>query len=76
MWYTQGEHRARTRRGLRAHWRSPTPPANRKWLRRLSNLLGHVEYAVGNMNAARDRFTHSVDAFRRLWRSRGASAIR
>jgi ATP/maltotriose-dependent transcriptional regulator MalT len=30
------------------------------------HLLGYVEYALGNMNAARDRFTRSVEAFRTL----------
>jgi tetratricopeptide (TPR) repeat protein len=30
------------------------------------NLLGHVEHAVGNANAARDQFTRSVEAFRTL----------
>ena len=30
------------------------------------HLLGYVEYALGNMNAARDRFTHSVEGFRTL----------
>ena len=30
------------------------------------NLLGHVEYAVGNMNVARDRFTHSAEGFQAL----------
>ena len=29
-------------------------------------LLGHVEHAVGNLDAARDRFTRSVEGFRAL----------
>ena len=33
--------------------------------RRLKIWLGHVEHALGNMNAARDRFTRSVE-FRAL----------
>jgi predicted ATPase/DNA-binding XRE family transcriptional regulator len=28
------------------------------------NLLGHIEHAVGNLDAARDRFTRSLAAFR------------
>jgi hypothetical protein len=27
------------------------------------HLFGYVEYALGNMNAARDQFTHSVKGF-------------
>ena len=30
------------------------------------NLFGHVEHAVGNSDAARDRFTRSVEGFRAL----------
>jgi tetratricopeptide (TPR) repeat protein len=30
------------------------------------NLLGHVEHGVGNMNAARDQFTRSVEMFQAL----------
>jgi len=30
------------------------------------NLLGHVEYSVGNADAARERFAHAVDRFRVL----------
>jgi hypothetical protein len=30
------------------------------------HLFGHVEYALGNMIAARDHFTHGVDGFRIL----------
>ena len=30
------------------------------------NLLGHVEHGVGNMNAARDQFTRSLEAFQAL----------
>ena len=33
---------------------------------RADNLLGHVEHAVGNPDAARDQFTRSVEAFRTL----------
>ena len=29
-------------------------------------LLGHVEHALGNVNAARDRFTRSLEEFRAL----------
>jgi predicted ATPase/DNA-binding XRE family transcriptional regulator len=30
------------------------------------NLLGHIEYSVGNADAARERFAHAVDRFRVL----------
>ena len=30
------------------------------------NLLGHVEHAGGNVDAARERFTHSLDGFQTL----------
>ena len=30
------------------------------------NALGHVEHAAGNVTAARDRFAHSIEAFRAL----------
>jgi ATP/maltotriose-dependent transcriptional regulator MalT len=30
------------------------------------NMLGHVEYGVGNMDAARDQYTRSRDAFQAL----------
>lgn len=30
------------------------------------HLFGHLEYAIGNLDAAHDRFAHSVDVFRAL----------
>ena len=30
------------------------------------NLLGHIDHAVGNLNAARERFARSIEAFRAM----------
>ena len=65
MWYTQGElGRARvalTRaRGL-AHDGGHT-----EIVAEAEHLLGHVEHALGDMNAARDLFTRSAAGFRAL----------
>lgn len=65
MRYTQGEHRlahtGATRARARAHG-----AGDREMVAQAEHLLGYVEYALGNMNAARDRFTHSVEGFRTL----------
>ena len=60
MWYTQGELGRAARRARRA------PSALARDARRHgdvaswpSNLLGHVEHAVGNVDAARDGFSRS-----------------
>ena len=39
------------------------------------NLSGHVEHALGNVNAARDRFARALKGSGR-WRSRGAPGMR
>ena len=65
MWYSQGElGRARTRltRALAlAHG-----AGDREMVVQAENLFGHMEHAVGNVNAARDRFTCSIEGFRAL----------
>ena len=65
MWYTQGEPgRARTAltRGLAlAHG-----AGDMEMVVQAENLFGHMEHAVGNVNAARDRFTYSIEGFRAL----------
>ena len=65
MCYAQGEHgRARTEatRALAlAH-----DARDVEMVAQAEHLLGYVEYALGNMNAARDWFTHSVEGFRTL----------
>ena len=65
MWYSQGElGRARTAltRGLAlAHG-----AADMEMVVQAENLFGHMEHAVGNVDAARDRFTRSIEGFRAL----------
>ena len=58
--------RARTHRGSTAPSRSPTAPATWTMVAQAENLFGHVEHAVGNLDAARDRFARSVEGFRAL----------
>jgi predicted ATPase/DNA-binding XRE family transcriptional regulator len=38
----------------------------RELVAQAENLFGYVEHAAGNMDAARDRFTRSIEAFRAL----------
>ena len=66
MWYTQGElERART--GLDARPRArPRSPATSEMVAQAEHLLGHVEHAVGNVDAARDWFARSIERFRAL----------
>ena len=65
MWYTQGElGRARvalTRALALAHDAGDT-----EIVAQAEHLLGHVEHALGDMNAARDLFIRSVEGFRAL----------
>jgi predicted ATPase/DNA-binding XRE family transcriptional regulator len=65
MWYSQGElGRARTAltRALALAHDVVDPDV----VAQAEHLLGHVEHAAGNRDAARDRFTRSVAAFRAL----------
>jgi predicted ATPase/DNA-binding XRE family transcriptional regulator len=65
MWYTQGElERART--GLTRALTLAHGAGDMDMVAQAENLFGHVEYAVGNMDAARGRFTRSVEGFRAL----------
>jgi predicted ATPase/DNA-binding XRE family transcriptional regulator len=65
MWYTQGElapaHSALTRARALAR-----DAGNTQMLTEAEHLLGHVEHAVGDANAARDLFTRSLKGFRAL----------
>ena len=65
MWYTQGElERAGTginRALLLAHGASDMGV-----VAQAQYLSGHVEHAVGNVHAARDRFTRSLEGFQAL----------
>ena len=65
MWYTQGElGRARTAldRALALDHGSRDADV----VAQAVYLSGHVEHAAGNIDAARDRFTRSVEQFREL----------
>ena len=65
MWYSQGElGRARTAltRGLAL----ADGAGDMAMVVQAHNLFGHMEHAVGDINAARDRFTYSIDGFRAL----------
>jgi predicted ATPase/DNA-binding XRE family transcriptional regulator len=65
MRYAQGDHgRARTQ--LTRALTLADGAGDREMVAQAEHLFGHVEYAAGNMNAARDRFTHSVEGFRAL----------
>ena len=65
MWYAQGEH-ARARTGATRSLALAHAAGDREMVAQAEHLLGYVEYALGNMNAARDQFTHSVEGFRTL----------
>jgi len=65
MRYAQGEHeRARTE--VTPALTLARRAGDMDIVAQAEHLLGHVEYAVGNMNAARDWFTRSVEGFRGL----------
>jgi predicted ATPase len=65
MWYTQREfERARTATDQGLVFARSTGDVALVAL--AETLLGHVEYAVGNVSGARDRFTQGLDAFRTL----------
>ena len=66
MRYTQGEL-GRARTGAHARPRArPRRPATWMMVAQAEHLFGHIEHAVGNVNAARERFTRSVEGFRAL----------
>jgi tetratricopeptide (TPR) repeat protein len=65
MWYTQGEL-ARARIALRRARVLARDAGDPEIVAEAEHLLGHVEHAVGDANAARDLFTRSVEGFRAL----------
>jgi tetratricopeptide (TPR) repeat protein len=65
MCYTQGEL-ARARIELTRALALAHDVGDMNILAQAENLFGHVEHAVGNFSAARDRFTRSVEVFRAL----------
>jgi predicted ATPase/DNA-binding XRE family transcriptional regulator len=65
MRYTQGEH-GRAHAGATLALALAQAAGDLEMVAQAEHLFGYVEYALGNMNAARDRFTHSVEGFRIL----------
>jgi tetratricopeptide (TPR) repeat protein len=65
MWYSQGELES-ARTGLTRALALPHDAGDMDVVAQAENMLGHVEHAVGNANAARDRFTRSVEGFQAL----------
>jgi predicted ATPase/DNA-binding XRE family transcriptional regulator len=65
MWYSQGEL-GRAHSGLTRALALAGQSGATDIVAHAEHLLGHVEHAVGNADAARDRFTRSVEAFRAL----------
>ncbi len=65
MWYAQGElERART--GLTRALALAHGAGDMDIVVQVENLFGYIELAVGNFDAARDRFTRSVEGFQAL----------
>jgi len=65
MLYTQG-HLDRVRTALTRALEIEPRPADLDVVAQAENLFGHAEQAVGNVGAARDRFTRGVAQFRAL----------
>ena len=65
MWYAQGEL-DRARSGLHRALALAHGEGDLEVVASIENVFGHVEHAGGNIHAARDRFTRSIDAFRAL----------
>jgi tetratricopeptide (TPR) repeat protein len=63
LWFPQGEH-ARARDGVTRALALGSAEHDVAVL--AGHLLGHVEQAEGNLNGARDRFTSSIEGFRKL----------
>ena len=65
MWFTQGElERART--GLTRALALAHDTGDMQMVALAETMFGHVELAVGNVDAARDQFTRSLERFRAL----------
>ena len=65
MWYTQGEL-GRARTGLTRALALAHGAGDMDLVAQAENMLGHLEHAVGNVSAARERFIHSVEGFQAL----------
>jgi tetratricopeptide (TPR) repeat protein len=65
MWYSLGDL-GRARTGLTRALALALDAGDTEMVAQAEHLFGHVEHAVGNADAARDRFTGSVEGFRAL----------
>jgi predicted ATPase/DNA-binding XRE family transcriptional regulator len=65
MWWTQGEL-GRAHAGLERVLALAHGDGDMETVAQAEHISGHVEHAVGNLNAARDRFAHSIEGFRAL----------
>jgi predicted ATPase/DNA-binding XRE family transcriptional regulator len=65
MWWTQGEL-GRARTGIDRVLTLAHGAGDMETVAQAEHISGHVEHAVGNVNAARDRFAHSIEGFRTL----------
>ena len=65
MLYAQAEHERSGALATRALARGQSA-GDMEMVAQAEHLFGHLEYAVGNLDAARYRFTHSTEVFREL----------
>jgi tetratricopeptide (TPR) repeat protein len=65
MWYSQGELR-RAHTGLARALALAEEAGDAHIVAQSEHLFGHVEHALGNAEAARDRFARSLEGFRAL----------
>jgi hypothetical protein len=65
MWYWQGDH-SRARSNATRASALANEAGDLEMVAQTEHLLGHIEYALGNVDAARDRFMNGVKQFRSL----------
>ena len=65
MWWTQGEL-GRARIGLNRVLALAHGARDVETVAHAEHVFGHVEHAVGNLDAAREMFAHSIERFRTL----------
>jgi ATP/maltotriose-dependent transcriptional regulator MalT len=65
MLYAQAEYE-RSRTGATRALARAASAGDMEMVAQAEHLFGHLEYAVGNLDAAHHRFAHSVDVFRAL----------
>jgi predicted ATPase len=70
MWWTQGEP-GRARVGLDRVLTLARDLGDAETIAQAQHIFGHVEHALGNVEAARDQFTRSIEGFRALSISSG-----